>query len=213
MAHMGDPHDAPPADSHPDIYAYFRGEDPPVDNRYQCYCSHPYVEPASSGSSDSEGDKPATYTLRCTNSFTQQDYESGWTLCEQCRPSPALLYARAWQVGECAEQHIRLHDLGARMVDSYYLAYMVNGYYLEATQLNPRLRGVQCRCSCMACDTQGNHHRIVHDFTDAAQRIAQEDVHGWLTGTRPSPTPPMPTPRRPWQIRHATSNAGFNEID
>ena len=89
------------------------------------------------------------------------------------------LYARAWQVGELAEQYISLHqmDLDPRII---------NGFYLEETQLSPRLRGVQCRCSCKTCDIQGNDLRIMRDFTDTARRIAQEDVHAFLAGTRPT---------------------------
>ena len=202
MSHMHGPA-TPPPDDNPDVYAYF-SVGPPDDNRYQCYCSHPYTEPASSESDGSDGDDPGTFTLRCTNSFTQQDYEAGWTLCVHCRPSPALLYGRAFQVAELATQYIEQCRMDLHPPT-------INGYYIEETQLNPRLRGVQCRCPCKTCDIQGNDLRIVHDFTAIARRIAQEDVHAFLSGTRPIPGPQGPP--RPWQIRHAISNEGYNEFD
>ena len=61
------------------------------------------------------------------------------------------------------------------------------GFYMEETRLNQRLRRVQCRCYCQTCDTQGNHLRIMHDFTATARRIAQEDVNAFWSGTRPTP--------------------------
>ena len=140
----------PPPDDNPYVYAYF-SVGPPDDDRYQCYCSHPYTEPASSESEDSDGDNPGTFTLRCTNSFTQRDYEAGWTLCIHCRPS-ALLYGRAFQVAELATQCMKQQGSPVHRCSP------INGYYVEETQLNPRLRGVQCWCPCQTCDIQGNEH-------------------------------------------------------
>ena len=197
-------HPTPPSDANPDAYAYF-SVGPPVDNRYQCYCAHPYTEPASSESEDSDGDNPATFTLRCTNSFTQADYAAGWTLCTHCRPSPALLYGRACQVARLATECMEQNGFPTHRCSP------INGYYVEETQLNPRLRGVLCRCPCQTCDIQGNERRVVHDFTDTARRIAQEDVHALLAGTKPAPGPHRPI--RPWQTRHAISNEGHNEFD
>ena len=102
------------------------------------------------------------------------------TLCVHCRPSPDLLYARSFQVAEFAEEYIALHQIDPDPPLHY-------GYYMEETQLNQRLRRVQCRCVCQTCDIQGTHLRIMHDFTATARRIAQEDVDAFRSGTRPTP--------------------------
>ena len=85
------------------------------------------------------------------------------------------------------------------------------GFYMEETQLNQRLRRVQCRCTCQTCDIQGNDLRIMHNFTDTARRIAQDDVNAFLTGTRPIPA--LRGPLRPCQIRIACSNEAFNDFN
>ena len=188
----------PPPDDNPDVYAYF-SVDPPSDNRYQCYCAHPYTEPASSESEGSEGDNPATFTLRCTNSFTQDDYEAGWTLCVHCRPSPALLYGRAFQVAELATQYMEQQGFPVHRGSP------INGHYVIETQLNPRLRGVQCRRPCRTCDVQGNEHRILRDFTQTALRIAHAGGRSCHPGWPWHQTHAW-TPRAPASLADTTCN-------
>ena len=139
MSHGDANSNAPPPESNPEIYTYF-AVSPPADDRghYQCYCAHPYTVPDLSDSSDSDGDHQHMYTVRCTNSFTQQDDEAGWTLCLHCRPSPELLYARSFQVGEFAEECIALNQIHVDLDPPLHY-----GYYMEATQINQRLRRVQ----------------------------------------------------------------------
>ena len=62
--------------------------------------------PEHSDSSDNEESQQDLFTVRCTNSFTHEDYAEGWTLCQHCRPSEALISARASQISELAQEYI-----------------------------------------------------------------------------------------------------------
>ena len=173
----------PPYCIMPDYYTYLAiAVDPPRDSCYQCHCAHVFRIPESDGDEDDpDHSQQELYTVRCTNSFTQQDYAAGWTLCTDCRPTEELIYAWAFQIRFETENIIANNQIILNPTLHY-------GYYAVLVRERLRQREVQCRCYCPRCNTGGNSLRRERDFTDTARRIAREDVDAFISGDLPIPS-------------------------
>ena len=145
-------------------------------------------------SSDDDDDEIDEYndelcTLRCTNSFTEHDYTEGWRLCQNCRPSENVMYARARQIGCFARAYIQLHQIILNPPLHY-------GYCSVSTRaMLRRLNFTECQCPCAMCWTPGNGQRGARDFTDMDRMIAHRDVDAFITGELTIPSRPTNTRR------------------
>ena len=168
-----------------ETYTYFE-VDPPTDRRLQCACEHTLrssdIDAAPAGghsSNEMEGDDDKDmYTLRCTNVVGVRDCALGWRLCMACRPSEEIIQDRVYAVFIAAYDYVEEYDMTLNPRLHF-------GRLQVRTRVRLRQLGGKCQCMCWTCDTPGNRHRGVRDFTHQAYEMACIDVNSFIAGELP----------------------------